>query len=248
MKVAFISDIHEDVVSLSVALNKIRKLSADKIICLGDIAGYNFKYYDYHHTRNASECLKMLRDNCDIIVPGNHDYHAIKRIPEISPGFDFPPEWYELDHFRKKEIADRRLWDYDDADLHPKLRSEDADFLSKLNEYEILETENYDLLLSHYVFPNLSGMLVDFYRNSEDFNLHFDFMRKNKCMGAVTGHEHMPGFSCVGDNRVLIKGMGKKQTCSTPFILMAPSVADGRNKSGFMILDTITNKAMSYRI
>ncbi|MFP4664538.1 MAG: metallophosphoesterase family protein [Bacteroidales bacterium] len=248
MKLAFISDIHEDVVSLSIAMNKIHNLGVDKIICLGDIAGYNFKYYDYHHTRNASECLAILRKYCDIIVPGNHDYHAIKKIPEMSPGFNFPADWYELDYFRKKRIGGRRLWDYDDADLHPKLRTEDVDFLSGLKQYEILEAENYNLLLSHYLFPNLSGMLVDFFRFPGDFNEHFRFMSDNNCLASVTGHEHIPGLSYVSKDKASIKRMGKKQICSAPFILMAPSVANGRNKSGFMILDTITNKAMSYRI
>src|SRR6056297_3454194 len=105
MKIAFISDIHEDVVSLSIAINKITKLTIDKIVCLGDISGYNPMYYDFINTRNASECLKILKENCDIIIPGNHDYNSIRKIPEYHPGFNYPSNWYELDYYEKKEIS-----------------------------------------------------------------------------------------------------------------------------------------------
>ncbi|MFO7789569.1 MAG: metallophosphoesterase family protein [Bacteroidota bacterium] len=248
MKLAFISDIHEDVVSLGMAIDKIHKLGADKIICLGDISGYNPKYYDYIHTRNASECLHIIRQNCDIIVPGNHDYNAIKKIPECSPGFNYPADWYELDHYEKRSIACDRLWDYDDAELQPKYRKADVAFLSQLNQFEILETENYNILLSHYAYPNLSGLVVDFYLYPDDFKKHFSFMAENNCKVSVLGHEHIPGMSCVMKDKMIIKRLGKKQGCKVPFLLMIPSVANGRNKNGFLILDTLTNKAISYRI
>lgn len=248
MKIAFISDIHEDVVSLSIAINKINKLNIDKIVCLGDIAGYNPKYYDFIHTRNASECLKILRENCDIIIPGNHDYNAIRKIPDYSPGFNYPTDWYELDHFEKREIAKNRLWDYDDAELNPKFRKADVKYLSQLNQFEILKTENYNILLSHYVYPNLSGLLVDYYLYPESFDLHFGFMAENNCSIAVTGHEHTPGLSCVTENKISTKRFRRKIICTEPFVLMVPSIANGRNKSGFLVFDSLNNKAVTYKV
>jgi len=162
MKLAFVSDIHEDVVSLRIAMQKIEKAKPDQIICLGDISGYNAIHYNYINTRNAHECLNIIRANCSIILLGNHDFNAIRKIPDFSPGFDYPQNWYELDYYEKKHIANNRLWSYDDAELNPKYRTSDITFLKSLNQVEILEVENQKLLLSHYVYPNITGILVDY--------------------------------------------------------------------------------------
>lgn len=58
MKIAIISDIHEDVVSLQLALKKIIKTGCDKIVCPGDISGFSMAHYNYHHHRNGHECMK----------------------------------------------------------------------------------------------------------------------------------------------------------------------------------------------
>src|SRR6056297_770040 len=117
MKLAFISDIHEDVVSLQIAMHKIEKSKVDKIICLGDISGYSAKHYYHIQTRDAHECLNIIKQNCSVILLGNHDFHAIKKIPDISPRFNYPADWYQMDVFEKKQISQNRLWIYEDTEL-----------------------------------------------------------------------------------------------------------------------------------
>lgn len=245
MKLAFISDIHEDVVSLRLALSKIEKYKVDHIICLGDISGYNPIHYNYVGTRNAHECLNIVKQVCSHIVLGNHDYNAIGKIPEFSPGFDFPPDWYDLDYFEKKHIANNRLWCYEDYELKPKYSRSDIEFLSSLKQFEIFKTSQYNIFLSHYVYPNISGMLVDYYMDKENFNKHFEYMKTHGCSISINGHEHTPGLCYITPDKFKHRGFGSKTINSRPLILMCPSVADGRNRKGFLIFDTETQKAQA---
>jgi predicted phosphodiesterase len=238
MKLAVISDIHEDIVSLRLAIQKIEKANVDEIICLGDISGYNPKYYNYFDTRDAHECLDVIKQNCIIILLGNHDLHAIKKLPELSPEFDYPKNWYSLDYYEKMEYAKGRILLYDDSDLAPRYSKADLEFLSDLKQYEILNTDNYNILFSHYAYPNISGLEIVYYLDHTDFSSHFKFMDKLNCKVSITGHEHTPGLCYVTKTQFRLKNFGKRKIKDSEFLLMCPSIANGRNRNGFMIYDT----------
>ena len=93
MKIAIITDIHEDLLSLQEAFRQIEKHQCDEIVCLGDISGYSIPYYNYLNRRNAHECLSLIRSNCKIVILGNHDIHAGSIIPSHCNFFDFPDNW-----------------------------------------------------------------------------------------------------------------------------------------------------------
>jgi len=40
----------------------------DRILCLGDVVGYG---------PNPNECVEIIRERCDVVLMGNHDYAAI---------------------------------------------------------------------------------------------------------------------------------------------------------------------------
>lgn len=238
MKLAIISDIHEDIVSLRLAMHKIEKANVNEIICLGDISGYNPKYYSYFDTRDAHECLNVIKQNCSIILLGNHDLHAIKKLPELSPEFNYPYNWYDLDYYEKLEYAKGKILLYDDSDMTPRYSKADIEFLSVLKQYEIFDAENYKILFSHYAYPNISGLEVVYYLNYSDFASHFKFMDSLNCKVSVTGHEHTPGLCLVTKTQLKLKNFGKYKTKESEFVLMCPSIANGRNRNGFMIFDT----------
>lgn len=64
MRYAVISDIHSNLEALNAFLEAIESLEADKIICLGDIVGYN---------PNPNECIDILKQKGVRCVLGNHD-------------------------------------------------------------------------------------------------------------------------------------------------------------------------------
>lgn len=45
MKLGILSDIHEDITSLNTALRIFEDKKCDKLLCLGDILGYDPNYY-----------------------------------------------------------------------------------------------------------------------------------------------------------------------------------------------------------
>ena len=64
MKLAIISDIHANLEALTATLADISARGADRIVCLGDIVGYN---------ANPAECVALLREFDPVCVAGNHD-------------------------------------------------------------------------------------------------------------------------------------------------------------------------------
>ena len=66
MKIAIISDIHENLEALKATLKDIEKRKVDKIICLGDIIAKGV---------HSKECISLIRTNCEIVLQGNCDVH-----------------------------------------------------------------------------------------------------------------------------------------------------------------------------
>ena len=61
-KIAIISDIHSNLEALKTVLKDIKKRNIDEIICLGDIVSKGI---------NTKECLKLIKENCHIVIKGN---------------------------------------------------------------------------------------------------------------------------------------------------------------------------------
>jgi predicted phosphodiesterase len=237
MRLAIISDIHEDYVYLKRSLRKIRSRGYDKLICLGDISGFSSPFYKYWISRNASACLNLLKESCDIVIPGNHDLHKAGRIPEYSAVFDFPQSWYEMDLRRRSELSQQEIWLHD-SDLDANLGTEDLAYLQTLSEYEILDTADYRILFSHYAYPNLSGFLKSFYSREGDFQDHFRFMKEQDCKLSFIGHAHSRGIYTVSSEHFKLIASSRLQLNAHPTIIGIPPVTRHGMRSGFIIFDT----------
>lgn len=66
MRIAIISDIHGNLEALKATLADIQKRHVDKIICLGDTIAKGI---------HPQECIKLVRENCDVVLRGNCDRH-----------------------------------------------------------------------------------------------------------------------------------------------------------------------------
>ncbi|MBM4437603.1 MAG: metallophosphoesterase family protein [Actinobacteria bacterium] len=64
MRLALISDIHANLEALDATLANLRGVGADRVVCLGDVVGYN---------ADAGECLARLRELDPVWIAGNHD-------------------------------------------------------------------------------------------------------------------------------------------------------------------------------
>jgi predicted phosphodiesterase len=68
MKFALISDVHANAPALSAVLEVIAAQQVDRIVCLGDVAGY--------HTQLPA-CVRLLQEVGALCVAGNHDRAVI---------------------------------------------------------------------------------------------------------------------------------------------------------------------------
>ena len=64
MKLAIISDIHANLEALQATLQDVSAQAVDRVLCLGDIVGYN---------ANPAECIALLRESDIVSIAGNHD-------------------------------------------------------------------------------------------------------------------------------------------------------------------------------
>ncbi len=67
MRYAVLSDTHGNLEALTAVLDRIAGMRADRILCLGDLVGYN---------ANPNECVDIARSEQMVCVMGNHDSAA----------------------------------------------------------------------------------------------------------------------------------------------------------------------------
>jgi predicted phosphodiesterase len=67
MRYAVLSDIHGNLEALTAVLDRVSGMRADRILCLGDLVGYN---------ANPNECVAIARSENMVCVMGNHDSAA----------------------------------------------------------------------------------------------------------------------------------------------------------------------------
>jgi len=237
MKYALVSDIHEDVVSLKTAMQRIEREGCNEILCLGDIVGFNPNYYSHGNTRNARECLDIVRQNCMTVIPGNHDLHAIEKIPAPTAAFTFPENWYQLGPGERKILAAGRIWLYEDGEEAPIISDKQKQWLAGLPGAGILETECGNILLSHYAYPNLHGALKHFYLKPDEFKAHKVFMEHNGCSISFIGHMHHPGL-LISSRRIRTRSFDHSYTLKKDDCIAVPAVVDTGNGCGVCIFNT----------
>ena len=71
MRIAVISDIHANLEAFQEFMDDISEHHVDRIVCLGDIVGYN---------TNPNECIDLVRQYDSLCVAGNHDRAASGQI------------------------------------------------------------------------------------------------------------------------------------------------------------------------
>jgi len=220
VRLAILSDIHEDYENLLKIVGKAEARGFDKLICLGDISGFSLPYYTYEKSRNAPACLDLLREKCDIIIPGNHDLFAAGNIPEL-------PE----------KMKGLETWPHE-KDMDPGYSEEHIGFLSTLPAYEVLRTPKFNILFSHYVVPNLSGFVKGFYREEREFQEHFAFMEKNECSLGFTGHAHPRGYYRVSPKSFKQYRYRTIKLSTYPVLIGIPPATRHEHRSSLCIFDT----------
>jgi predicted phosphodiesterase len=247
LRVALLTDIHEDVVSLKRALRMIEVEKCDQIVCLGDILGYPYLRGSYEKSRNVNECISLIMSNCSMVVAGNHDIFHLRKLPEFANGFRFPHDWYEMPPDMKTMVSGGRVWNYSD-DCPVALNDSEIEYIDSLPEYAVLEAGGNRVLLSHSLFPNLTGYVSDKTGSERALPAHFGFMEKNGCALSVCGHMHIEGLGISYELRNsflprLFRGFryypyGRRRLKNYRCCVTIPALADNSQVNGFAVFDS----------
>jgi len=237
MRIAFISDIHEDVEQLQRVLRYAEIQRVEEMICMGDISGYSGVSHSFSGGRSASACLNLVRKYCSHIIAGNHDLHSTYRLPEYNPLFSFPKNWFQLPLDEQKALGEGQVWLYSDI-LEPDFTEEQLHFISALPEFKVEKLDKINFLLSHYLYPNTSGTSVGFYTQSDDFLKHKAFMKEQNCFFSFSGHFHYPGLFVSKANGILEQAENAVYRFDTMDSIIVPPVVRSEKGSGFLVFDT----------
>lgn len=238
MIVGFLADIHEDIINLNLALELLAQHQCEKIICLGDIVGFTLPFYQYIQTRNAEACIKQIRSRCSVAVAGNHDLYAVRRVPKFQAGFDYGPNWYDLDYTTRAKKARNRIWLYEDNEIPSALSPASLEFLQSLQELERLKLDGISCLVSHFCYPDLSGSAIHFPSQAFHLKKHFQFLDAQGCHIGISGHGHPEGCLIVDEENFALHPFGTIQLTKEPQWIVAPCVARTSRANGCMILNT----------
>jgi predicted phosphodiesterase len=245
MKIGIITDIHENVTMLEAVLRLAEAHGCDELACLGDIAGYDRRFYSYHFTRSAKRCVDLVRSNCRWVVAGNHDLFAASRFPSYSNGFSYPEMWFRMTPTERRKTSAGLVWSFDGEDLND-LDDEGRVYLNSLPEYAIGSVSGLILLFSHYVFPDLTGSTTRHVEKKHHMNELWKFMALHNVKFSLSGHSHKPYayFSYSGSFSFLRAihpvpndriHLGDDMT-----MLLLPPVTGGKGRTSFSIIDSET--------
>ena len=236
MKIGFISDIHEDALRLKEAIG-ILEGSCNKIVCLGDIVGYSVPYYGFLASRNAHECVQIVKDHCDIAVIGNHDLAAIGKLPEHRAGIIYPRNFYKIGLLERVGLARKfGVWGYEN-DLPALMDKEDIRFLRNLPEQHVEKFDSIRVLISHYGYPDFVGNLTKGMVGPEDVASHLGYLSKNNCEVGISGHDHIEGMMIYNKNAGKV-GFNIRAKIPENSWISCPCVANGTFANGVAVLDT----------
>jgi len=241
MRIAFFSDIHEDAPAFHKAYLMAVDAGCDTFVSLGDISGFSVPYYSHYEVRDANACADLITKRFQYSVAGNHDLYAVRRTPHYSAGFDYPKTWYSLNYHQRKKLAAELLWLYEHDELSPLLNQSSIRYFKILPEYQLLPVgTDFNILLSHFVFPDLSGSQKAFLIERSDYDPHLAFMEEKNCKLSFCGHAHIEGGRLVNNRKSKFLEFGRHQLKNTPQIIVGPAIVSSDRKSGFMIFDTET--------
>lgn len=243
MKFGIISDIHEDVIALKKAIALCNERGCDQLICLGDICGFELPYYSYEQSRNANECINIVRSEFSVVCPGNHDFQKIGKLSQYMLSENIPANYYALTVEEKQKFVEDRFWKYE-SDKESFISEDNKNWLLDLSEFRLLKLEDYSIFFSHYLFPDFVGTSTFAATKRSDFDEHLLFVKQNNAKLAFIGHMHIAGCTIVRKKKKFYTNFGNKKLKDKDLLLICPVLARTNCKNGFIIFDT-KNKELS---
>jgi predicted phosphodiesterase len=166
MRIAFFSDVHSNLEALQAVWDDAREHKVEKFFFVGDAVGYG---------PDPNQCVKIVRDLCQICLYGNHDYAALG-LMDISY---FNPYAAEAIHWTQRNLSAESKELFRDFKMTAKV---------------------YDIFLVHGTPRNPEAW--DYLLDLADAEYNFPAFEERVCL---VGHSHVPAvFKKRGEERALL--------------------------------------------
>jgi hypothetical protein len=247
MKIGIITDIHENTDMLREAIRLAGVHRCDELACLGDIVGFDERFFRYQNNRSAKACVALIKSNCRWIVAGNHDLFAAGKLPAYSNGFAYPENWFALDADERKSLSRGIVWAYE-SEASNDLDEEDILFLKSLPEYIAIPLDTIACVFSHYIFPDLTGSTSQFVERNNQIIGIWDFMQQQRVKISFCGHSHNLftgfGYKKAGSFTKAINLLPQHSFTlgDEPVVIVLPALAGEKGRAAFSIMDMNTRK------
>jgi predicted phosphodiesterase len=238
MRIALISDIHEDIRRLRQALAEIERRGVDEVVCLGDIVGYSVPFYSHFSERDADAVVDMVRANCSVVVVGNHDLYAIHKLPRHCGYFDYPRDWYELDYRQRQLHASGLVHLYEHNELSTLLSRRNREYLDSLPEFVIKDLGDHAIMLSHYAYPDCTGSATFEVRRPAHVAAHLEYLDTHGCWCGLSGNDHWDGCQVIDRADTSDVPFDVRHTMPQGSWVHGPAVCRGTTPNGFLIYDS----------
>ncbi|MFP4555290.1 MAG: metallophosphoesterase [Bacteroidales bacterium] len=237
MRIAIITDIHEDFEMLEKALDALKTSGYDILACLGDITGFAPEFYN--HTPDANACIDLLREFADIVLAGNHDLFSAQRLPTYHLEKNIPLNWYEFTLNERYALSNNTLWLYE-KEVKPNLSPENEAFLARLHETKVIDNSHSQIMLSHFLQPDLAGVSRWFPYRVGELRPHFRLMKECETNLAFVGHCHPQGPTILSKLFWSAPNYKKTKVSRKTRIVLCPAIVRNAKPSAAIIFDTST--------
>lgn len=213
MRVAVVADIHSNLEALEAVMAALSKARIDRYVCVGDVVGYG---------ADPVECVRVIRETCDLVIAGNHDWAVADR---LSMEFFNAYARDAIVWTRKQLSAGDTTW------LRDLPISADLDSVATLVHATLHNPAAFDYLLTSY-----------------DAHLSMNVLQKPLCF---VGHSHIPitfmergglgfTFADVIDLAAVEKAIVNPGSVGQP--------RDENPAAGYAILDTVKRRVTLHRV
>lgn len=194
MRFAVVSDVHANLEALEGVLKDIERRAIKELLFLGDALGYG---------PNPNECVEVLRDNCKILLAGNHD-RAVLGLTEIE----------YFNEYAKAAV----LW------TREVLTESTREVIEAFPIIKAMKKENILLVHSTPKEPEAWHYLLTLW----DAEINFHYFDQRIC---VIGHSHFPSvIERLPSGEMIAYGKKARLGKNERYIINAGSVGQPRDR------------------
>jgi diadenosine tetraphosphatase ApaH/serine/threonine PP2A family protein phosphatase len=154
LRYAILGDVHSNLEALEAVLGALETERIDHYVCVGDVVGYG---------ADPKPCLDRIRDICDVIVAGNHDWAVAGTL--------------SMEFFNE----------YAKAAIHWTRKQLEPDDIAWLRDLPIQADVDRKTMLVHSTVHDPAAF--DYLLTSYDAHLSMRVLKKPLCF---VGHSHIP--------------------------------------------------------